>query len=97
MILSLLNSDQHRWAFLDHLLLATKWVGVVGWVWLYPYHFKGACSGPVKDILGLEEGAVEEERRAGAGSYGYVFQVTVGGVQRIAKKLHSNFINPSVS
>ena len=28
-----LNSDQHRCAFLDHLLrllLATKWVGVVG-------------------------------------------------------------------
>ena len=45
----------------------------------------------LKDILGLEEGAVEEERRAGAGSYGYVFQVTVGGVQRIAKKLHCNF------
>ena len=19
---------------------------VVGWVWLWPYHFKGACSGP---------------------------------------------------
>ena len=30
MILSLLNSDPHRCAFLDHLLLATKWVGVVG-------------------------------------------------------------------
>ena len=39
----LLNSDQHRCACLD---LATKWVGVVGWVWLWPYHFKGACSGP---------------------------------------------------
>ena len=25
-----LNSDQHRCAFLNHLLLATKWVGVVG-------------------------------------------------------------------
>ena len=49
----------------------------------------------LKDVLGLEEGAVEEERRTGAGSYGYVFQVTVGGVQRIAKKLHSNFTNPS--
>ena len=44
-----LNSDQHRCAFLDHLLLATKWVGVVGWVWLWPYHFKGACSGPALD------------------------------------------------
>ena len=41
-----INNDQHRCAFLDHLLLATKWVGVVGWVWLWPYHFKGACSGP---------------------------------------------------
>ena len=40
------SGDQHRCAFLDHLLLATKWVGVVGWVWLWPYHFKGACSGP---------------------------------------------------
>ena len=49
----------------------------------------------LEDIQGLEVGAVEEERRAGAGSYGYVFQVTVGGVQRIAKKLHSNFTNPS--
>ena len=49
----------------------------------------------MEDIEGLEEGAVEEERRAGAGSYGYVFPVTVGGVQRIAKKLHSNFTNPS--
>ena len=37
---ALLNSDPHRCAFLDHLLLATKWVGVVGWVWLWPYHFK---------------------------------------------------------
>ena len=46
----------------------------------------------LEDIQGLEVGAVEEERRAGAGS---VFQVTVGGVQRIAKKLHSNFTNPS--
>ena len=51
----------------------------------------------VKGVEGLEEGAVKEERRAGAGSYGYVFHmhVTVGGVQRIAKKLHSNFTNPS--
>ena len=40
------SGDQHRCTFLDHLLLATKWVGVVGKVWLWPYHFKGACSGP---------------------------------------------------
>ena len=49
----------------------------------------------IRDIVGLEEGAEKEERRTGAGSYGYVFHVSVGGVQRIAKKLHSNFVNPS--
>ena len=45
------SGDQHRCAFLDHLLLATKWVGVVGWVWLWPYRFKGACSGPVVGVI----------------------------------------------
>ena len=47
------------------------------------------------EIEGIQEAAKAEERRTGAGSYGYVFQVTVGGVQRIAKKLHSNFTDPS--
>ena len=47
------------------------------------------------EIEGIGEAAEAEEKRAGAGSFGYVFQVTVGGVQRIAKKLHSNFTNPS--
>ena len=51
----------------------------------------------MKGVEGLEEGAVKEERRAGAGSFGYVFEVTVGGVQRIAKKLHSLYVNQEVS
>ena len=25
-------------------------VGAVGWVWLWPYHFKGACSGPASPV-----------------------------------------------
>ena len=45
------SGDQHRCPFLDHLLLATKWVGEVGWVWLWPYHFKAACSGPDREGL----------------------------------------------
>ena len=44
------------------------------------------------EIKGFEEAAKTEERRVGAGAYGYVFKVTVGGVQRIAKKLHSNLL-----
>ena len=39
-----INSDRRDTD--DLLLLATKLVGVVGWVWLWPYHFKGTCSGP---------------------------------------------------
>ena len=27
-------------------LFPSTGVCVVGWVWLWPYHFKGACSGP---------------------------------------------------
>ena len=47
------------------------------------------------EVRGIEEAAKVEERHAGAGAYGYVFQVTVGGVRRVAKKLHSNFTHPS--
>ena len=48
-------------------------------------------------VEGIHEAAEAEERRVGAGSFGYVFPVTVGGVQRIAKKLHSSFVDPQVS
>ena len=68
MILSLLNSDQHRCAFLDHLLLATKLVGVVGWVWLWPYHFKGACSGPGVESVGRSSVVLKEEVKSVEGS-----------------------------
>jgi hypothetical protein len=47
--------------------------------------------------VGIEEAAEEEEakvKRTGSGAYGYVFKVSVGGVQRIAKKLHSDFVQP---
>ena len=48
-------------------------------------------------VEGIQEAAEAEERRVGTGSFGYVFPVTVGGVQRIAKKLHSSFVDPQVS
>jgi serine/threonine protein kinase len=47
------------------------------------------------DVKGLDGAAQEEERRAGTGAYGYVFKVSVGGVERIAKKLHSSFVDAS--
>ena len=68
MILSLLNSDPHRCAFLDHLLLATKWLGVVGWVWLWPYHFKGACSGPVDCVQSLMSTKIGRTMLEGGGA-----------------------------
>ncbi len=48
------------------------------------------------DVEGIEEAAEREEKRAGSGSFGYVFKVTVGGAECIAKKLHSAFVSKSV-
>jgi serine/threonine protein kinase len=47
------------------------------------------------NIEGLDGAAREEERRAGTGAYGYVFKVLVGGVGRVAKKLHSSLVDTS--
>ncbi len=54
---------------------------------LYPYL--------VHDADGVEEGAEKEEKQLGAGSFGYIFKVRVGGVERIAKRLHKAFIDRS--
>ncbi len=43
----------------------------------------------------IEEGALNEEKKLEAGAYGYVYKVVVGGVERIAKKLHKHFTNRS--
>ena len=41
------SGDQHmQMRIFGSSFTCYKWVGVVGWVWLWPYHFKGACSGP---------------------------------------------------
>jgi serine/threonine protein kinase len=47
------------------------------------------------NVEGLDGAAQVEERRAGTGAYGYVFKVSVRGVERIAKKLHSSFVDAS--
>ena len=47
----------------------------------------------IRDVKGLEESAKKEEAQAGRGSFGYVFKVNVKGVERIAKKIHSEFVN----
>ena len=47
----------------------------------------------IRDVEGLEESAKKEEALAGSGSYGYVFKVNVNGVERIAKKIHSIYVN----
>ena len=39
------------------------------------------------------ECADKEEKQAGFGAYGYVFKVKVNGVERIAKKIHSAYVN----
>ena len=49
----------------------------------------------LKDVQELEEAAEKKEKEAMKGSYGYVFKVTVEGVDCIAKKLHSAFVNQS--
>ncbi len=49
----------------------------------------------LKDVEGLEEAAQREEEKAMKGSYGYVFKVTIDGVECIAKKLHSTFVSQS--
>ena len=45
----------------------------------------------IKKVEGLEN-ADKEEKQAGIGAYGYVFKVKVGGVERMAKKLHSAYV-----
>ena len=47
----------------------------------------------IRDVAGLEESAKKEEALAGSGSYWYVFKVNVNGVERIAKKIHSIYVN----
>ena len=48
----------------------------------------------IRDVEGLtEDCADKEEKRAGFGAYGYVFKVNVKGVERIAKKIHSAYVN----
>ena len=47
----------------------------------------------IKNVEGLEESADKEEKQAGHGAYGYVFKVNVNGVERIAKKIHSAYVN----
>ena len=41
----------------------------------------------------IDECAEREEKQAGHGAYGFVFKVTVQGVERIGKKLHSAYVN----
>jgi serine/threonine protein kinase len=55
---------------------------------------QGELASFLVDVEGLER-AAEEIERHGSGAYGYVFKVSVGGVERIAKKLHSSFVDPS--
>ena len=38
----------------------------------------------------IDECAEKEEKQAGRGAYGFVFKVTVQGVERVGKKLHSS-------
>ena len=45
----------------------------------------------IRDVVGLT--ADKEEKREGFGAYGYVFKVNVKGVERIAKKIHSIYVN----
>ena len=47
----------------------------------------------IRDVKGLEESAKKEEAQAGRGSYGYVFKVHLNGVERIAKKIDSIYVN----
>ena len=47
----------------------------------------------IKNVKGLKECADKEEKQAGHGAYGYVFKVNVNGVERIAKKIHSAYVN----
>ena len=47
----------------------------------------------IRDVEGLEESAGREAARVGSGAYGYVFQIKVSGVLRIAKKIHSGLVN----
>ena len=42
---------------------------------------------------GIDECAEREEKQALRGAYGFVFKVTVQGVERIGKKLHSAYVN----
>ena len=42
---------------------------------------------------GIDECAEREEKQAGRGAYGFVFKVTVQGVEMIGKKLHSAYVN----
>ena len=42
---------------------------------------------------GIDECAEREEKGALRGAYGFVFKVTVQGVERIGKKLHSAYVN----
>ena len=42
---------------------------------------------------GIDVCAKREETQAVRGSYGFVFKVTVQGVERIGKKLHSAYVN----
>ncbi len=47
------------------------------------------------EARGIEKGALDEKKKLEAGAYGYVYKVVVGGVERIAKKLHKHFTNRS--
>ena len=47
----------------------------------------------IKNVKGLEESADKEEKQAGHGAYGFVFKVNVNDVERIAKKIHSTYVN----
>ena len=47
----------------------------------------------IRNVEGLAECADKEEKPVGRGSYGYVFKVNVNGVERIAKKIHSIYVN----
>lgn len=51
----------------------------------------------IENVVGLEKNAQKEEKQVGFGAYGYVFKVKVGGVERMAKKLHCAYVNKVTS
>ena len=61
-----------------------------------------ACSVLIRDLLPFKISSsdikgLEDEDRRGSGSYGAVYAVTVRGIPRIAKRLHSILVGTDVN